>query len=157
MKLIKLDKIKEMREGNVKGETVSIKKGLLKSRRKPKRSGEFSGSMYEFDSGANSVEKQTSGLHRYHTVAAPSPKVEKELEVKAQMSNDLPDTSKDELIRYRTALTKKLKERKESKNKKSRTIGKRLLKYKNPLPAKVKGDIDRQKSIEGDSDISPII
>lgn len=154
MKLVNLDRIKEMREGNVKGETVSIKRGLLKS--KAKR-GEFSASMYEFDSGANSIEKQTSGLQRYQTISTTSPKLERESKIKDVMSKDLSDVHKDEILRYRDALAKRLTEDKKAKKKKSSTIGKRLLKYKNPLPAKVKGDITRQKNIEGDSDISPII
>lgn len=157
MKLVNLDKIKEMREGGAQGDTVSIKKGLLKSRRKTKNTGQFAASMYEFDSGANSIEKQTSGLQSYQTVGAKSPMIEKQLKDKDKMSKDLPDLSKDELLRYRDSLARKLKEKKEGKRKESRTIGKRLMKYKNPIPAKVKGDINRQKSIEGDSDISPII
>lgn len=166
MRLVNLDKIKTMREGDVKGNTVNIKRGLLKSRRNSEgtqqwtameSTGEFGASMYEFDSGANSIEKQTSGLESYRTVGAKSPMKEKELKEKDRMSKDLPAVAKEELVRYRDALAKKLKEKKESSSKRDRTISKRLLKYKNPLPAKVKGDIARQKSIQGDSDISPII
>lgn len=150
-----------MRVGNVQGNTVDIKRGLLKSQRRAstvptKRVGEFGPSMYEYGSGTNSVEKQTSGLNSYIAITGKSPKIAKEEQEKEGMAKDLNDVAKTELVRYRTALVRKTKNKKRKK-KNTRTVSKRLLKYKNPVPASVKSDIKREKNIQGDDDISPII
>jgi hypothetical protein len=113
-------------------------------------------SSYTYDSGANSSEKQMSGMTTYVTIGGTSPKVERDKREQSSMSKDLNDSGKRELVQYRSSLVKRLKEKK-SKKKGSRTIGKRLAKYKAPLPMSIKSDIKREDNIKGDNDISPII
>lgn len=112
-------------------------------------------SSYTYDSGANSIEKQLAGGYKSYigNGGLESPKKKREEDTKGEMSRDLNDSEKSELIRYRHSLIKRTKEKKREDKRKLR---KRLDKYKNPLPMRIMEDIKREKSIRGD-DVSPII
>jgi hypothetical protein len=113
-------------------------------------------SSYTYDSGANSIDKQMSGLHGY-VVNGKSHKKETEEKEIGVMSNDLSESDKKELLRYRKVRDERLIKEGKSKGKKLRE---RLDKYRVPLPLRMKEDIKREKSLSSGSvgsEISPTI
>lgn len=112
-------------------------------------------SSYTYDSGANSIEKQMSGLKGY-VIHGDSVKEKREGEEMKKMSDDLSEKDKKELLRFRTKRQERLVSEGKSKGKKLRE---RLDKYRVPLPMRIKEDLRREKSLQSGSvsDISPTI
>lgn len=104
-------------------------------------------SSYTYDSGANSIDKQLQGHSSIYQVSY------KPLS-KPDLKLDRNDKDTEELRRYRQVLAKKQKTK---KTKESRKLRQRLDKHKKPLPVRILADRERERTIQTNTEVSPIV